>query len=108
MSPLPLIMSAELQAGDAKVVVLASSLSEHDILPTLGSAVDFLSRLKENLTLPPGQEWTISFAADQTSRLQCFSGRTIGQPKLESSDTQIGASSEASPVQSEIAFPKVG
>lgn len=108
MSPSPLTMSAELKAGDATIVVLASSLKEQDILPTLGSAVNFLSKLKENLTLPHGSEWTISFAADQTFKLQSYSGTTIGPLSDVFKDTQSGAKKEKLPVQLEIEFPKVG
>lgn len=108
MNPLPLTMSAELKAGNVTIAVLASSLSERDTRPTLESAVAFLSKLKESLTLPPGSEWTISFAADQTFRSQCYSGRTTGPQKPENSDTPTGAESEESPAQLEMQFPKVG
>lgn len=107
-NPLPLTMSAELKAGDVKIAVLGTVPKEQDILQILGLAVNFLSKLKENLTLPHDSEWTISFAADQTYKLTSYSGRTIGPLNDMFKDTPIGAKSEELPTQLGIEFPKVG
>ena len=104
----PLTMSAELKAGNATIVILGTLVNERDILPTLGSALNFLSKLKENLTLPHGSEWTISFAADQTYKLTSYSGTTTGQLEDIFRDTRSGVQREESERQLGLEFPKVG
>jgi len=87
-------MSVELQAGDAEIV-LHATLPESLATPqTFAYMMDFISKLKENLTPPLGEKWRTLFALDQISLLDSFLDETTGAQKSTSEDTLTGAENE--------------
>jgi hypothetical protein len=93
-NPTPFDMSVELTSVNAEIVVLARFTDERNIPLTLSCMDGFLSKLKESLILPPEPRWTISFAADQTSKSVFCSEPTTGSHPDTSNDTLTGARSE--------------